>query len=439
MKKRIKKYLWPILIGIAVVIGVGLAMLYLKVQADIRELSNAINTPTVQVTSLRDQAVEVAQGQPMNILIIGSDGDDQARSEDAGYVSRSDSMMILSINPQTKSTKMLSIPRDTLALIDGYDEPDKLNHSFAYGGIDLTIETVQDFLQVPIDYYAVVNMAGLAQVVDAIDGIEITSPLTFEYRGTGFVEGQTRHVNGVKAMNFARMRYDDPLGEVGRQNRQKLVIKAIIDKVLSLNALTYYPRLLKVAADNVQTNFDLSQLLTTYRLYVPAFNSLTAIQFEDLEDLYLNDVFYFHIPVASRLKVANILRQQTDLPPIGQSALIDPLEDDSLTYVKAKTIIMNQYPSGLTQEQIQAIEDQQAAINAARQANEVPAYQETWPSTYESPQVPVSPSPADPVYTLEEDLPVTESSVVSPDPVVTEPSIAPEESQVPAVEEVGQP
>lgn len=419
------------LIIVAGILLLGLG-LYVKIRADIQNLASTINSEEVNISQMRQEQAQVEEGDPINVLILGADSDDSGRSEADGYVSRSDTIIILSLNPQTKSTKMVSIPRDTITTIDGEKTPDKINHAYAYGGIKLTVETVQDLLQIPIDYYAVVDMSGLAEMIDAIGGITVTSPLTFTYRGTGFVEGQTREVNGVKAMNFARMRYDDPLGEVGRQNRQKIVIKAVIDKILSLNAITYYPKLLQVAANNVRTNFDLTTALTVYPQYIDAFQSLSSVKFDTMEDLYLNDVFYFHIPVSSRLKVANELRLHSGLDPIELSALEDPLEDNALTFTKAKTIILNQFPSGANQEQIDAIQEAQSAINQVRVEEsfyEAPVY---YPVTYEPvyEEQPVSSyEAASPV-----DTGVAETQPPAIDPVETvAPSETPVDTEVPEV------
>src|SRR5699024_5157813 len=157
------------------------------------------------VQNIRDTNVQITEGDPINVLVVGTDGGAE-RQEDDGYVSRSDTLMLINLNPETGTTKMVSIPRDTITNIDGQDEPDKINHSYAYSETDLIIDTLKEFLQVTIDYYFVVNMNGLSEMIDVIGEIEIESPLSFEYRGTEFHEGARREVDDVKAMNFARMR-----------------------------------------------------------------------------------------------------------------------------------------------------------------------------------------------------------------------------------------
>lgn len=430
-KNKKKKRNWlKILIAIFVILlAVGLG-LFIKVNLDINELKKSVVVEDISVNKLRDKEAEVDEGEPLNILLLGTDANNLERTEDQGFVSRSDTIMIVSLNPQTQTTKMLSIPRDTLSFIEGYDEPDKINHAYAYGGIETAIDTIQAFLNIPIDYYAVLDMSGLEELIDAIGGIEVTSPLTFTYRGTQFKKGETREVNGVKAMNFARMRYDDPEGEVGRQNRQKMVIKAIMDKLLSLNAVTYYPQILQVVAKNVKTNFDLTTILSVYPKYVSALNNISAIEFDEMQPLYLDDIFYFNIPVSARLKVSNELRAHTQLETILASSLADPMADNENEFIKSELIVMNQYPSGLTQEQIDVINQQQAELDRVRdletsynegdiyqqptQGYEAPSYQ---PSDTEAPYYP--PQTEQPSVT---EPPVHTESVTEP-PIETAPSV----------------
>ncbi|MCW6674760.1 LCP family protein [Aerococcaceae bacterium NML171108] len=366
--RRRKHHKWQWAIGILLTILLIAGIVLGKLYHDIQQTFDAIQTP-VEVKTVRQKKVEVEKGEPLNILLLGSDSDSAARKEADGYVSRTDTLMVVSLNPQTRTTKLLSIPRDTYTRIEGIPFPDKINHSYAYGGVELTINTVQEYLDVPIDYYAVINMEGLAQLIDAIGGIEVTSPLTFNYRGTDFIKGETRWVNGVKAMNFARMRYDDPDGEVGRQNRQKMVIKSVVDKLLTLDAVTNYPNLLKVVANNIQTNFEMNKAMTFAQKYLPALENITSIKFDELEDLYVDEVFYFYIPMSSRVKVANELRRQSGLPTITVTELVDPIDTNGIgRFTKTTKIIINQFPTGLTQAQLNQIMEAQEAVQAARSA-----------------------------------------------------------------------
>lgn len=438
MKVKIKRRRALKILGISLFVLLTLiGALIVKIYSDINELKKSVVVETVNVETIREKEVEIDKGEPLNVLIIGTDSNNLERTTENGYVSRSDAIMIVSLNPELKTTKILSIPRDALTLIEGQDGPDKINHAYAYGGIELSIDTIQKYLNIPIDYYAVLDMSGLEQLIDAVGGIEVTSPLTFEYRGTQFKAGETREVNGVKAMNFARMRYDDPEGEVGRQNRQKLVIKAILDKLLSLNAINYYPAILQVVAKNVRTNFDLTSILSVYPKYISALDNVRALQFDTIQDLYLDGVFYFNIPVASRVKISNELRTHTNLPMITVSTLIDPLENSETQFTKTRGIVLNQYPSGLTQAQLDEINAAQQIVEEARSSE----YYYVQPQPYYVPNVsqnsnvevtnngevssvPVEPLPSEsevPVVTVSE-VPIVSEAPVEP-PVIEQPII----------------
>lgn len=329
----------------------------------------------IEVKKLRAKDISLEAGDPINILLLGTDDDGRGRDEAKGYVSRSDAMIVLSLNPKTRSTKMLSIPRDVYAFIQGQPGPDKINHAYAFGGVDLSIDTVQNFLNLPIDYYAVINMQGLEHLVDAVGGIDITSPITFTYQESSFVAGETRHVDGWNAMNFARMRYDDPEGETGRQNRQKLVIKALVDKLATAQSVTSFPQLLEAVAANVKTNITIEKAITIYGQYKSALQNISAIRFEGLEDLYVNEVYYFYAPMTTRLKAANELRKNSGLSPITAAALKDPLGDQAGDTVnqpilsKTAKLIINQYPTGLSEAELATVQQNQRVAQTIRQAD----------------------------------------------------------------------
>ena len=118
-------------------------------------------------------------------------------------------MLVLTVNPQLKSTKIVSIPRDTRAeLIDksesDNDTVDKMNHAYAYGGIEMTIDTIENFLNT-IDYYVKVNMEGFKDIVDSVGGIDVYNKYEFELDGTQLDVGQYQ-LDGEEALQYARMR-----------------------------------------------------------------------------------------------------------------------------------------------------------------------------------------------------------------------------------------
>lgn len=314
--KVVKIILWVLLVAF---IGVGayLAKAYYDVENTASKIYNKVS-----VDNKREEEVDVAEAtHPISFLLLGVDTGtaEETRTEQG----RSDTVMVCTINPNTRTTTLLSIPRDTYASIIGYEDSydyegdyyDKINHAYAFGGTEMSINSVQNFLDIPIDYYVEVNFDGLVDVVDAIGGIEITSPLTFDFYGPQFIEGETRVLTGYEALQFSRMRKQDPEGDLGRQKRQQMVIKAILDKVLSMGSLVNYKDLLKSVEDNVQTNVSLDEIISIAGGYR---NSLENFDQEYLtgSEVYIDEIYYYYVDPEERLRISNLFRKQLELSAI---------------------------------------------------------------------------------------------------------------------------
>lgn len=120
----------------------------------------------------RTEEVKIADSKPVSILLIGA-------AERAGDQGRSASLMVITLNPKNKSMKLLSIPRDAYTEIVGKGKKDKINHAYAFGGINMSVDTVENFLDMPIDYYIEVNMEGFKEIVDAVGGVDMKNDLEF--------------------------------------------------------------------------------------------------------------------------------------------------------------------------------------------------------------------------------------------------------------------
>ncbi len=156
----------------------------------------------------------------INILLLGAD----ARTPD--HNGFTDSINILSIDKKTKQSYLLSIPRDTRVQIAGKDV-DKINHAYAYGDINTTIDTVEDFLDVRIDYYVVVDFTDFKEMVDTIGGIEMNVPAHISAARPELHEkvGMSK-LTGDEALILVRFRQDND-SENGRMQRHREAIKAI--------------------------------------------------------------------------------------------------------------------------------------------------------------------------------------------------------------------
>ncbi|MGA9519022.1 MAG: LCP family protein [Trichococcus sp.] len=247
-------------------------------------------------------------GEPVSILLLGVDTGDLGRTEQG----RSDSMVVVTINPHTQKTTLLSIPRDTYTEIVGSGNMDKINHAYAFGGTAMAINTVQKLLDIPIDFYATVNMAGIKEIVDAVGGIAVESPLAFKQNGHAFIEG-TNQLDGEAALAFARMRYEDPAGDTGRQGRQRLVIEGVIRKLATAETLLNYQNILETLSSNVQTSFQLSDFYTLQSQdYLGAVGNIEQQQLGGIGDM-MDDIYYNFVDETELARVQVLLQAELEL------------------------------------------------------------------------------------------------------------------------------
>ena len=316
-KKRILKTVLSVLM----IAMVGVIAYMFKAYSDIGSTAESIYNE-VSVVEMREESIEVETAtQPISFVLWGVDTG--TAEEERTETGRSDTIIVCTVNPNTKTTTLLSIPRDSYAEIVGYsdvydyygDYYDKMNHAYAFGGTEMSINTVQEFLNIPIDYYVEVNFDGLVDIVDAVGGIEITSPLTFDFYGPQFIEGQTQTLTGYDALQFSRMRKQDPEGDLGRQKRQQMVIKAILDKVLTMGTVVNYKNILSTLEDNVQLNMSLDEIISVASGYRKSMENFQQFYVEG-EELYIDEIYYYYVDPKERLRLSNILRTELELPEI---------------------------------------------------------------------------------------------------------------------------
>lgn len=206
----------------------------------------------------------LAQKKPVSILLMGTDTGEEGRT----YKGRTDTLMIMTLNPKTKTTTIVSLPRDMKVNLPGYPQysPSKINAAYTYGGVKETINTVQKEFNVPIDFYLLVNMSGLEKAINKVGGVDVVSPLTFSYDGYSFQKGKKYHLNGKQALAFSRMRHEDPQGDYGRQQRQRLIIAALLRKSVSYKTVLNRS-FLNSLSDSSQTDLSMNDMLKLARSY----------------------------------------------------------------------------------------------------------------------------------------------------------------------------
>jgi LCP family protein required for cell wall assembly len=257
---------------------------------------------------------------------------------------RSDTTMVVTINPETKKVTIMSIQRDIYSYRDGPKSNkcvgflDKINHAWAFGKQELSVATVQKLLDCPIEHYIAINLDGMRDLVDAIGGIDVDNKLgdftvTDCEQDYGEVYQATikhgkQHLDGKHALAYARMRYNDPKQDIGRNQRQRVVLKLIVEKTNSIGSLPKFKRILKAVDRNVKTDLsfdDLKAIRSGYRQFWEEdnFENIDQIELQGPGDEHLG-AYYQFLPQATVLKAQNHMRKQMNLPPkkeIGDSQI----------------------------------------------------------------------------------------------------------------------
>lgn len=174
-------------------------------------------------------------------LLAGSDarGDEGGVAADGTEGQRTDTILLLH-RPADGPTALISLPRDTYVEIPGHSAS-KLNSAFAWGGAPLLVQTVEGLTGLTVDRYVEIGMGGVAHLVDAVDGVNLCYDADVNDTDSGMVWTAGCHdVDGTAALAFARMRKSDPFGDVGRAQRQRQLIGAVMGKV-SPGSLAFDP------------------------------------------------------------------------------------------------------------------------------------------------------------------------------------------------------
>jgi LCP family protein required for cell wall assembly len=227
--------------------------------------------------------LSLTDGDPISILLMGVD----TRSGEEG--GRADTMVLMTLNPQSKSIEMVSIPRDTHLKIDG--GLDKINSSYQIGGPAETIKSVEKLLDVPVDYFIEVNMKGFEGIVNAYGGVEVNNDLEFTDKHVHFPKGEIK-LDGKEALIYARMRKKDPRGDFGRQKRQRQVIEALMQKGESIESVTKFGEIIDVIQHNVKTNMNPIEMWNIQANYKSARETMEAHKIEGKDKTFKGTYYY---------------------------------------------------------------------------------------------------------------------------------------------------
>lgn len=270
------------------------ALLFVYVFFQLKHTADTLQDPKYSRTSsaLRSGSIDLNAGQPISIALFGLDSDAGRAFRQEGK--RADTIILATVNPAKQQTTILSIPRDTKADIVGHGTVEKINHAYAYGGPKMAIDTLEKFFNMPVDYYATVDMDDFVFIVDNIGGIDVTSPHTFKFGDNDFVAGKKYHMNGKDALAFARSRKEKgAMGDEGRQVRQQVIVKAITDKLISIESIPRFNQILKTISTSVTTNIAFQDINKLRKHYPPAVGTIKKLQLNGTNEIDSDGLWYF--------------------------------------------------------------------------------------------------------------------------------------------------
>lgn len=257
-KKRTNR--WSFILGLVIILGL-LSFLFRK---ELMVLGfNMFLAPSVEKTlkhsyvPLKEDGQQKVENQsPFSLLLLGTD---QRKNENG----LSDSIIYTVIRPKDNKALFISIPRDSYTEIIGAEKikgarkNTKINAAHSYGGPQMAVDTVENLLNEPVNYYATINFNGLVEVVDAVGGVELPvtkllenkNPLHEKLR----VEPNKPIYSGKEALMYVRYREDS---DFNRTERQRIFLKAMLERMRKLNNLANIPKIIEMAGENFKTNMQ---------------------------------------------------------------------------------------------------------------------------------------------------------------------------------------
>ncbi|OAB46260.1 LCP family protein [Paenibacillus glacialis] len=304
MKRWMKITLIVLSLFISIIVGVGI-YLYESVKSTVNAIYEPREPVMPVITSTEPKSkgggpVKMDEKEPYTVLVLGVD-------QRKGDVGRSDTMIVLSVNPSKGSILMFNIPRDTRTEIIGHGTTDKINHAYAFGGVNMSIQTAENLLDIPINYYIKVNMEGFSRMIDLLGGVEVKNQFSFKYEGYEFTEGHLK-LNGAEALAYSRMRYDDPRGDFGRNARQREVLTQTIKNALQVSNIVRIQSMLDEVGNNAKTDItfdEMKKFIVNYRSDLNKIETLELIG----QGKKINGIYYYMIEDTEKERVHSLIRE----------------------------------------------------------------------------------------------------------------------------------
>ena len=299
--KHVKRIL--IVIGVILVILAGIGGWYYKKTEDALK---SVHTGSSSVSN------KISKGKPFSLLLLGADTGADGRV-DRGL---SDTIIVITVNPNTKKALMYSVPRDTLAEMvgDKTKNVQKINSAYNIGKRTMAKKSVSSLLNIPIDYSMAVDMDAIKVTVDFVGGVTVNSPMNVSYDGVTIPKGK-QHLNGKQALTYARMRYQDPRGDYGRQQRQQQVLKAVVQKLKTPKYLVKLPDLIEKLGVDVNTDLTSSEINQIPFKYHSVSSNITSGHLQG-KTAWINGSYYQVAPTKNLQKGSDKIRKSLGLSTV---------------------------------------------------------------------------------------------------------------------------
>lgn len=268
-----------------------------------------------EMSELREEQVEPLHDD-ISILFIGVDNSEKRGAADNN--TRSDALVLATLNNADKSVKLVSIPRDTYTMIPDAGHKDKITHAYGFNGPSSTIEAVEELLAVPVDYYVNMNFDAFIDVVDALGGITAEVPYDLKEQDENdkknaiVLEKGVQNLTGSQALALARTRHYD--NDIERGKRQQMILQAIMDKALSAGSITKYDNVIEAVGDNMKTNLSFRDMQAFFEYAKggkPDVETLTVDGYDDMS----TGIYYWQLKEDSLIEIQDILQSHLGLKP----------------------------------------------------------------------------------------------------------------------------
>lgn len=286
-------------------------------------------------SQLRDEAVEPLKDN-VSILFIGVDESDK-RKDDGN--SRSDALLVATLNNDQKTVNLLSIPRDANVYDPNRQRFDKITHAHAFGGTEATIDTVENLLEIPIDYYVKMNFNAFIEVVDAIGGVTVDVPYDHveldenDKRSIELEKGE-HHLDGRHTLALARTRKLD--SDVDRGKRQQMILNAIAKESLSLNSFVKLGDVIDAVGNNMKTNMTYSEMKSFLEYAKGGIPDINMMNIEG-DDNWTARGYYWELDETDLAEKKELLMQHLELTPDTNELTDDEDQSNTNTYTSEES------------------------------------------------------------------------------------------------------